>query len=298
MTGEMHPGSRAGLERSCTSDRRNLPQGGWIRRGAPGRLERIEACFSGHAYDPHRHDTYAVGFTLHGVQRFDYRGQVTTSLTGDTIVIHPDELHDGRAGDAGGFRYRMAYVKPAALRSAMANPMAPLPFATDAVMNDPLLMRTLRLALDDLETSMEDLQEQQFLTDLADALSGRDRSYTAPRRGRSCLRSLERARALLEDMACKTVRSEALESETGLDRFTLSRQFREMFGTSPYRYLTMRRLDHARAAIQRGAELAQAALDAGFADQSHMTRQFRKAYGLSPGAWRTLQLQGQGSHNN
>lgn len=288
----MHDGSGSGLERSCTSDSQDLTPGGWIRNGAPGRIERIEAYFSGHAYDPHRHDTYAVGFTLNGVQRFDYRGQTTTSLTGDTIVIHPDELHDGRAGDTNGFRYRMAYVEPALLRAAMPDPTAPLPFATDAVMADPRLMRALCLALDDLDMPMEDLQEQQLLTDLADALTGRDPSQPVRRRTKPCLRSVERARALLDEMAGKTVHSEALEGETGLDRFTLSRQFRAVFGTSPYRYLTMRRLDQARRAIRRGASLAEAACEAGFADQSHMTRQFRKAYGLSPGLWRTLQSRG------
>jgi AraC-like DNA-binding protein len=31
--------------------------------------------------------------------------------------------------------------------------------------------------------------------------------------------------------------------------------------------------------------LAQAASEAGFADQSHLTRQFKQAYGLTPARW-------------
>src|SRR5215472_3308572 len=71
----------------------------WIRLAPaqPG-LERIEAFFAGHAYDPHRHDTYAMGYTMGGVQSFDYRGSRQDSLAGDVIVLHPDETHDGRAG--------------------------------------------------------------------------------------------------------------------------------------------------------------------------------------------------------
>jgi hypothetical protein len=41
---------------------------------APAGIERLEAYFAGHGYDPHRHDTYAIGVTLSGVQLFDYRG--------------------------------------------------------------------------------------------------------------------------------------------------------------------------------------------------------------------------------
>ena len=39
-----------------------------------GGIERIEARFSGQGFAPHRHDTYAIGITLSGVQTFAYRG--------------------------------------------------------------------------------------------------------------------------------------------------------------------------------------------------------------------------------
>ena len=42
----------------------------WVVR-APGAPDRIEARFSGAAFSPHRHDTYAIGMTLAGVQTFD-----------------------------------------------------------------------------------------------------------------------------------------------------------------------------------------------------------------------------------
>ncbi|HUB15948.1 MAG TPA: helix-turn-helix domain-containing protein, partial [Acetobacteraceae bacterium] len=64
-----------------------------------------------------------------------------------------------------------------------------------------------------------------------------------------------------------------------------ARQFRAAFGTSPSRFRTMRQLDLARRLLTRGTPLAQASIEAGFADQSHMSRQFKRAYGLTPGAW-------------
>jgi AraC-like DNA-binding protein len=82
-----------------------------------------------------------------------------------------------------------------------------------------------------------------------------------------------------------------LEALTGLSRYALARHFRACLGTSPYRYLTLRRLDRARSLIRRGSALADAAVSCGFADQSHMTRQFKKAYGMSPGRWAAVSRQ-------
>ncbi len=80
-----------------------------------------------------------------------------------------------------------------------------------------------------------------------------------------------------------------LEQASGRDRWRLSRDFRVLYGTSPYRYLTMRRLELVRRLAAAGQSLAQASAWAGFTDQSHMTRHFRQAYGHSPGRWlRTL----------
>ena len=82
--------------------------------------------------------------------------------------------------------------------------------------------------------------------------------------------------------------SAELESITGLTRYDVARQFRIMFGTSPYRYLLMRRLDAARERIHQHRPLVEVACDAGFADQAHFTRAFKSAFGLTPARYRAL----------
>lgn len=76
-----------------------------------------------------------------------------------------------------------------------------------------------------------------------------------------------------------------LERIAGMNRWTLARQFREAFGTSPRRYRTLCQLDRVRGDLRQGKTMTDAALDAGFADQSHMTRQFKLIYGLTPRQW-------------
>lgn len=276
---------KARLERSCRSDAED-----WVRlgTGAPG-IERIEAFFRGYAYDPHRHDTYAFGLTLSGVQSFDYRGERRDSLGGHAIVIHPDEVHNGRSGIAEGFRYRMIYIEPRLIREAMGAAGRSLPFVPAAVTQDARLVAAVGAALRDLDAALEALKLDDIVVPLADALAVLDPAAMRMRRQRLDRPALERARDYLDNHLETAVASESLERLTGLDRFTLARQFRAAFGTSPYNYLVMRRLGQARRLLALGVGPAEIAAACGFADQSHLTRQFRRAFGVTPGRWRALQ---------
>ncbi len=203
-------------------------------------------------------------------------------------MLHPDEIHDGRAGTRAGFRYRIVYVAPGAVRDALSEARCPLPFVRDAVSDDRRLAAAILPALADLDRPLEDLQRDQLIFNIADALAAVDPSVVRRRLSAGDWRAVGLARQFLDANLCKGVASEDLEAATGLSRFVLARHFRACLGTSPYRYLVMRRLDRARASIRRGAALADAALSAGFADQSHMTRHFKRAYGISPGRWAAI----------
>ncbi len=258
----------------------------WIHR-APrsSRLERIEAFFSGYGYDLHRHDTYAIGRTLSGVQSFQYRGQERHSLPGGTIVLHPDEAHDGQAGTSDGFQYRMIYVEPALIQQVLGG--KPLPFIKNGISSDPRLYTATNALLQSMDSSIDSLEEDDAVFDLAGALnavSGHPQS-----RRTFDYRAAERAREFIHAGLHRTITLDELAEQAGRDRWSLSCDFRLLFGTSPYRYLTMRRLDFVRSMLIQGQPLVGAALNAGFVDQSHMNRHFSKTYGLSPSRWLKMQ---------
>jgi AraC-like DNA-binding protein len=252
-----------------------------------GGVELLRARFLGRAFARHRHDTYAIGVTETGVQVFDYRGRVERCLPGDVAVLHPDEAHDGRAGGAAGFGYRIVYVEPAriaaAVRAIRGEP-APLPFAREPVSRSRTLARAVAAAF---EAPGEPLALDALVLRLAEGLiegeSGGGPS-AAPRVDQA---ALDRARAFLDGRRA-IVRSAELEAVTGLSRYELARQFRHRYGTSPYRYSLLRRLDFARGRLRAGTPLADLALAAGFADQAHFTRMFRSAYGVTPGRFARL----------
>ena len=76
-----------------------------------------------------------------------------------------------------------------------------------------------------------------------------------------------------------------LARESGMSRFQLLRGFAKATGLTPHAYLVQRRINLARRLIAGGTPLAEAAMDSGFTDQSHMTRIFVRKYGITPGAY-------------
>jgi len=220
------------------------------------------------------------------VQRFWYRGAERVSLPGQIIVLHPDEVHDGGAGDEMGLSYRMLYVEPALIACALDEAAAP-PFVAEPVIDDAPLGAVLAEALGALDAPLDELERDDLIGRLARAL---DRRAGRPARAlaRPAARRAKIARDYLDAHATRAVSSVELERAAGLDRYALSRHFRALYATSPHRYLLMRRLTRARALIGAGAPLAEIAAATGFADQAHFSRHFKKAYGLPPGRWAAL----------
>ena len=254
----------------------------WVRHApAHAELESIEAFFSGHAFDPHRHATYAIGRTLAGVQSFSYRGARTNSLPGETMILHPDEVHDGRAGAADGFRYRMVYLPPTLVQDILGG--RPLPFHREGVSLDPRLAQATEAVFAALDAQSDVLARDDALYGLVATLAEVCQAW--PSRGRVDFAAALRAREYLEDHLDQAFTLDDLARCAGRDRWSLTRDFRAYFGTSPHRYLTLRRLDQVRLQVRLGRGLAEAAVAAGFYDQSHMTKHFRQAFGVAPARW-------------
>jgi len=242
-----------------------------------GGIELLQARFSGRAYEKHRHDSYGICVTDLGIQSFDYRGQVETSLPGQVVVLHPDETHDGRAGAEGGFGYRIVYVQPACIAEAVhaiTGRPTPLPFVRQPVADNPTLASAVT---DAFRSPLEPLAVDALVVRFAEGLlAGDTAGHSAGTPRRIDHAALARGREFLNSRRA-TVRSAELEAVTGLSRYEFARQFRVVCGTSPHRYALMRRLDFARLHLRSGMPLAELALLAGFADQAHFTRRFRSA---------------------
>ncbi|MDX1392811.1 MAG: AraC family transcriptional regulator [Gemmatimonadota bacterium] len=102
--------------------------------------------------------------------------------------------------------------------------------------------------------------------------------------GRSLAR---RCSTLLEARYREPYRLADVARDLGVDRTVLARAFRSEFDCTVGEFIRARRVEHVASRLSDpDRSLGELAIEAGFADQSHMTRCFRSVYGLPPGAWR------------
>lgn len=256
-------------------------------------IETLHAHFQGHAhaYDPHWHDTYLIGFTEQGVQRFNSRRARHDSTPGKVFMLEPGDIHDGDAPSPDGFTYRMLYLQPDWLEQALAGlyrdgPGRPLPGIGTVLNDDPELARATLLAFNALHQHEVQLVRDMALDGLLARLSHHLR-WHRPQETNPCAPLIaRRARDFLVAHLHQDVGLETLAQACDTDRFRLTRAFKAAYGLAPHAWLIQLRLSRARQLLALGIPPLEVAHDLGFADQSHLGRWFRRAYGISPGAYR------------
>ncbi|GJD51557.1 HTH-type transcriptional activator RhaS [Methylobacterium crusticola] len=250
-------------------------------------VEAIRARFGGHAYDLHRHDEWLVGVTERGLQDFFCRGARRVSQPGRVILIEPQEAHDGRAGDPGGFAYSMLYLPGAWMRAGLAGGPDGDPGFRSTLADDPGLGAAIRAARAVLAEPEGRLARDAALDAVLAGLRPHLGRPLRPRPQAGDATVARRARERLQDDPARDIGADALARCAGAaDRFQLARAFRAAYGTSPHAFLVQTRLVQARRRLAAGERPAAVAAACGFADQSHLGRWFRRAYGLTPAAYR------------
>ena len=88
-----------------------------------------------------------------------------------------------------------------------------------------------------------------------------------------------------DNFADHNITLDELASISNYSKWQIIRDFRSIYGTTPYRYISLKQLKKAKKLIEQGQSLSQVAVDCQFSDQSHMHRQFKKCFGTTPKIW-------------
>lgn len=242
----------------------------------------------GRAFAPHFHPAWVVGCVLSGRRRLMVQGREYVAACGDVVVLRPGEVH--ACAPAGGtpFVWRGFHFHP---RGPVAQHLVAAAGATSAgpvLHGDGILDELLRAhAL--MGAPVPAARKRACLVTALGRLSrvARHAQGALPAlRGEGLTAPLEALRLHLEAHAGERFSLDDMAAIARMDKFRLLRAFARMTGATPYRYLQSARVNRAQELLAQGLPLAEVALEAGFADQSHLARAFRTRLGVTPGACR------------
>jgi AraC family transcriptional regulator len=234
-----------------------------------------------HVLPPHRHAWPICAVILDGSWQERIGGR-TLECVPDTVLREPAEERHTNLFEAAGARVLVVEADP--WDGERLAPCAPVLQRAGAEYHPLCAALARRLAR---ELSADDSARSLVVEGLTLELLG-----TLARRPIGRMEPpppwLERARELLHDECRRPLRIADLAAAAGVHPMRLARAFRGHYGTSIGRYQRGLRLEWAAAQLATTSRgLAEIALAAGFADQSHFTKAFALRMGVTPGRYRS-----------
>ena len=126
-----------------------------------------------------------------------------------------------------------------------------------------------------------------IVADLCDVRDSGD--VHVPARGGLRPGTFRRVREYILAHLAEDIGNRVLAEFAGLSAWYFARAFKQSAGVSPQRFVLQSRGERVKhLLVETELPLAQVAVAAGFADQSHCTRRFRQLVGITPSRFRWL----------
>lgn len=230
------------------------------------------------AIPPHAHRNAYFCF-VQGGQYVETYGRRSRECGPLTLAFHPpEEVHSERmTAEVRSFNIEVAPDWLARVRSAAPALQGPVDCQGGAPAWLAMrLYREFRRA-----DAVAALAIEGLLLEIAAELA---RGAVPPRGAPAWLRRLEE---LIRSRYLENLALDDLAAEAGVHPVHLAATFRRCLGCSVGEMVRRLRVEHAARRLAReDVSLAEVALEAGFADQSHFTRTFKRHTGLTPAAYR------------
>lgn len=238
-------------------------------------LELLKATNYNESFPLHSHDTFCVSLIENGT----FKENETYAATGTIFISNPNEIHRNDLVFETGYSFKTLYISPDAM--ANFNARQPVLFEDKGIEN-PKLFQTLNQISESMLLHPLSISTEKTLSETLKTLVQQYAHQPKTEVKNQYLDQFALVKAFICENLNQKISLEDLSRIMDLDKFKFLRFFKKQLGMTPFNYITMLRIEQGKTFLQQGKTLIDAALDAGFYDQSHFTHYFNHYVGVTP----------------
>ncbi len=226
-----------------------------------------------HAYKSHIHNELSLGYIVEGSTELSLSDKVIHYSSGDGVIIPPLMTHICAPKDINHWAYVMLYVDPVYYSDVVRFHHAEKLTGNQVRKLTGFIQQLLTEShLDTLENILIELLlefEEKGVSDTAANISD----------------AVKTIYAYILNHVNEDIPLEKLEQISGLNKFSIIRNFKKQYVTTPAAYHLQYRVAQAKKLLSKGAGVLDICEELGFYDQAHFIREFKKMYGVTPGTY-------------
>ncbi|NMS88705.1 AraC family transcriptional regulator [Clostridioides difficile] len=238
----------------------------------------------------HFHEHYVIGFIEKGQRYLSCKNKEYTTSTGDLLLFNPFDSHTCEQIDNKVLDYRCINIKPEIMKKTVFEITGEnyLPkFNQSVIFRSELVPLLQELHHIIMEEELDFKKEELFFFLIEQLIE----EYTEPNLQFNLEKTSVEIQAVcdyLEDNYSEHILLDELSTISGMNKYSLLRNFTKLKGITPYRYLENIRVNKAKRLLEKGVEPIDAAIQTGFVDQSHFTNFFKNFIGLTPKQYQNI----------
>lgn len=227
-----------------------------------------------HAYKPHVHNELSLGYIIEGSTDLTLNDRTIHYGSGDGVIIPPLMTHRCAPNDINCWAYIMLFVDPGYYSDAVS-------FSQAKKLTGNQVRKLIGLIRQLLIEKIPDTLEN-ILIELLIEFGEKDISERTSIDTSDIVKTIH---DYILNHVNDNITLDKLQQISGLNKFSIIRNFKKLYITTPAAYHLQYRVAEAKRLLSKGADVFDICEELRFYDQAHLIREFKKMYGITPGTY-------------
>jgi AraC-like DNA-binding protein len=226
-----------------------------------------------HAYKSHVHNELSLGYIEEGSTDLSLNNKTIIYGSGDGVIIPPLMTHRCAPKDINCWGYVMLFVNPSYYSDVVSFSQAKKLTGNQA---QKLISFIEQLLIEKIPDTLENILIELLLEFGENDISEITTTDTS---------DIESIHDYILNHVNDVITLDKLQQIFGLNKYTIIRNFKKLYLTTPAAYHLQYRVAEAKRLLSKGVDVFDICEELRFYDQAHMIREFKKMYGITPGTY-------------